>query len=291
MNFWKRFWYLLFSLGLGLVALLVLQLLLAFLLMPSHQVAFLHSVQYGQNIFIMVGGSCFWAWFVYVRGQVHERSAFRTVCDELQFRSADIRFLALTLFLMISAIPLFDALEVLNVRLPLPESLREYALSESARNMQVLELLLQPSGLLGWVELITLMCFTTAVGEEFLFRGAMLNCFLRNTKLNLHLVACLVGLIFALIHFEMLGLIPRWLLGALFVYLVYWSKSLWPAILAHALNNLFALISYKTATPEELLQIENRELSFSPLIICLSAVVTVGLLWQMFRMSRPKPCC
>ena len=55
----------------------------------------------------------------------------------------------------------------------------------------------------------------------------------------------IVGLIFSLIHMEFYGLIPRWILGTCFVYLVYYTGSIWPSVLAHAINNLYALMQYK----------------------------------------------
>lgn len=291
MNFWKHFWYLLITLGVGLVVCVGLQMVLVPLLLPQHQVVFYHAVQWSQNLFLMIGAPLLWTWYIYVRGCAHRGTAISAVFDVLQLRRVDVRMLALTLFLMIASVPVLDALEVFNSRLPLSEGLRAYAESESVRNMEVLRVMLQPNGVLGWIALIALMSLATAVGEEVLFRGAMLQCLLRDSRINHHVVAWLVGLIFALIHFELLGLLPRWLLGTLFVYLVYWSRSLWPAIMAHALNNLLALISYKTASPQELLQTTNKDYGFSPLIILLSAVATAAILWQMSRSKDEKVCC
>lgn len=42
-------------------------------------------------------------------------------------------------------------------------------------------------------------------------------------------------------HGQMVGFIPRTLLGAFFGYAMTWTGSLWTAIACHALNNALAL--------------------------------------------------
>ena len=129
--------------------------------------------------------------------------------------------------------------------MPLPDAIRQYAENETATQDALLAKMLDVHGLSGWLELVLLMSIATAIGEELTFRGALLTIFRRYTKFNRHLIAILVGLIFSAIHMEIYGLIPRWILGTLFVYLVYYTGSIWPAVLAHALNNLYALLEYK----------------------------------------------
>ncbi len=52
------------------------------------------------------------------------------------------------------------------------------------------------------------------------------------------------GLIFALIHFSPLGLIPIWLMGMLLAYVYERTQSLWVTILMHGINNgaIFVLL-------------------------------------------------
>lgn len=125
-----------------------------------------------------------------------------------------------------------------------PDSLRVSAEAQAADQKRVLEVMLRPDGPLGWLELVMLMSIATAIGEELVFRGAMLRCFKQQTGYN-HMAAIIVGFVFALIHFDLYGLIPRWIMGSLLCYLVMWSGSLWPSIAAHAVNNLIALIDAK----------------------------------------------
>lgn len=124
------------------------------------------------------------------------------------------------------------------------EVLRTQAEAQAAEQKQILGVMLSLNGPLGWLELIMLMSVATAIGEELVFRGAMLRCFRQRAGFN-HKAAIIVGFVFALIHFDLYGLIPRWIMGTLLCYLVMWSGSLWPSIAAHAVNNLIALIDAK----------------------------------------------
>lgn len=135
-----------------------------------------------------------------------------------------------------------------------PDSLRASAEAQAAEQKQILSVMLSPSGPLGWLELIMLMSVATAIGEELVFRGAMLKCFKSGVQSDgtagyrpsyNHFAAIVVGFVFALVHFDLYGLIPRWIMGTLLCYLVMWSGSLWPGIAAHAVNNLIALIDAK----------------------------------------------
>ncbi|MBC6400524.1 MAG: CPBP family intramembrane metalloprotease [Ekhidna sp.] len=75
-----------------------------------------------------------------------------------------------------------------------------------------------------------------AVGEELLFRGLIQNNLSIALK-NHHTAIWLTGFIFAAIHLQFFGLVPRMLLGVLFGYLYHWSGKLTVAMLAHLINN------------------------------------------------------
>lgn len=125
-----------------------------------------------------------------------------------------------------------------------PESMRASAEAQAIEQKHILGVMLSLDGPLGWLELIMLMSIATAISEELLFRGAMLRCFRQKEGYN-HKAAIVVGFVFALVHFDLYGLVPRWIMGSLLCYLVMWSGSLWPSIAAHAVNNLIALIDAK----------------------------------------------
>jgi len=79
------------------------------------------------------------------------------------------------------------------------------------------------------------------LAEELMFRGFIQQTVKHFTR-SWHIGIWVAALLFALIHFNWAGFVPRFLLGALLGYFAYWGNSLWPAIVAHGLFNSFSLI-------------------------------------------------
>jgi membrane protease YdiL (CAAX protease family) len=80
-----------------------------------------------------------------------------------------------------------------------------------------------------------------AIGEELLFRGVLQNRLLAWMR-NPHIAIWMAALVFSLVHFQFLGLLPRWILGALLGYIYYWSGNLLLAMWGHLVNNGVALL-------------------------------------------------
>jgi hypothetical protein len=80
-----------------------------------------------------------------------------------------------------------------------------------------------------------------AFAEEILFRGVLANLFKDWTK-NVHVAVFLSSFIFAAIHMQFYGFLPRFLLGMALGYLFFWSGSLWLPVAAHFTNNFLSVI-------------------------------------------------
>lgn len=83
-----------------------------------------------------------------------------------------------------------------------------------------------------------------AVCEEFAFRGVMQPLIAKTTR-NVHVAIWLTAIMFSLFHMQFYGFLPRVLIGGLLGYLVIWTGSLWPSILAHFVNNATAFFLYQ----------------------------------------------
>lgn len=233
-SFWTEVWYLLLFIAVGFVLVMAISFI-AMAFGYGNDVVSLHIIQWGQNLLVFILPVLCWVrWYLK-----------QPVCSTLGFRSAQPKhYLLAAISILLLSFPMDWFAQWAQESLPWPESLRAMAQAEQQQQEAIMKLLLSPSGFLGWTECILLISILTAIAEEVVFRGALLSCF-RRAGINRHVTAIVIGLIFALIHFDLYGLLPRWLLGTLFCYLLFWSGSLWPPILAHALNNLLALIQYK----------------------------------------------
>lgn len=253
----------------------------------SAGVVSMHVIQWSQTLFVMIGAPLLWYRFMAERDQNGRKPSLMDILDEIGLTVVNWKQFMLTACLMVVSLPFMDAVESWCLSYLIPDFLSDYVERELADSVLLLGGMLQPSGFFGWVELLLLMCVGTAIGEEIMFRGALLSCFRNRCKYHRHMTAIVVGLIFSAIHMELSGLMPRWILGTLFVYLLYWSHSLWIPILAHFLNNLTALILYKITPPEELLS-SSREPSFGWILILASLVVTVVLLKAIWDQRVPE---
>ena len=87
--------------------------------------------------------------------------------------------------------------------------------------------------------LIFVVAITPAICEELLFRGYFQRTMERTIGVKSFIVT---GVLFGLFHMQPLGLINLSILGILFSFFYYRSKSIFPSSAAHFTNNLIALL-------------------------------------------------
>jgi len=89
---------------------------------------------------------------------------------------------------------------------------------------------------------LVVVAIIPAIGEELLFRGLIQNMFVKAFA-NHHVAIWVTGFIFAAIHMQFFGIMPRMFLGVLFGYLYHWSGKLSVAMIGHLFNNGLAIIA------------------------------------------------
>jgi membrane protease YdiL (CAAX protease family) len=209
----------------------------------------------------------------------------------VQQKAGIILFLLMCLGLtfMISISPLVEW----NMNVRFPEFLKGFetwareAEDKTAKLTEIMTSFGSISDLLIGILVIALL---PAIGEELVFRGMFQNELYRGTR-NIHVAIWFAAVIFSTIHFQFYGFIPRLLLGALFGYLYYWSGNLLIPIFAHFFNNAFGVIMIYLHR-QELTDLNVEDNTAAPIqYVLLNVVLTVGLLyyiWKHFR-GEPKP--
>jgi uncharacterized protein len=84
------------------------------------------------------------------------------------------------------------------------------------------------------------------LAEEFFFRGFLFQAF--RESWGVWIAAPASGLIFGAVHFQFDKLVPLAILGTALAVLFHRTRSLWPCILLHALNNTFAFVVLLSGT-------------------------------------------
>jgi membrane protease YdiL (CAAX protease family) len=151
-----------------------------------------------------------------------------------------------TILSMIFALPFLNLIAQLNQQIVLPDFLKgveEFIKSMEEAALKLTESMMRTENIWAIVFNILIVAVFAAIGEEFLFRGALQRIFGQVIR-NKHIIIWSVAFIFSCIHFQFYGFFPRLLLGAYFGYLLDYTKNLWIPILAHFTNNFIVVILY-----------------------------------------------
>lgn len=159
-------------------------------------------------------------------------------------KSASPLSVFLSVLLVVAALPLIGWASELNSYLKLPEGLsflEEWMQRSEKQGELITEAFLSTTTTMGLLVNIFMIAILPAIAEEVLFRGVLARLFKDWTR-NIHLAVILSAFIFAAIHLQFYGFLPRFLLGVALGYLFFWSGSLWLPVVAHFANNFLSVI-------------------------------------------------
>lgn len=158
------------------------------------------------------------------------------------FRRFSIGRLGLGVLGLFLSFPLVQWVYYANMQLFPPD-----AASLEAQALQ--KMLLEMPTAMHLVANLMLVGLCAGVGEELFFRGTLQPILMRLLRQNIHLAVWFTAVIFSLIHSEMQAFVPRLLLGALFGYAFWHSRSLWVPILMHVFfNSIQVVVAYFAAS-------------------------------------------
>lgn len=179
---------------------------------------------------------------------------------------------------LLCAMPALNCVIELCDMIPWPEAV--VAAEETARQTTTLMLGNDTAGSL--IVSLLIIGVLTGLGEELFFRGALLRTLLTR-PMGVHAAIWLTAVIFSLMHGQMIGFLPRVLLGAYFGYVTLWSGSLWVVVICHALNNSAVVIMEWAGIAQDVIGLSTPALSIISLILTLS-----GLYLMYLRQSRSR---
>ncbi|PWK28502.1 hypothetical protein LV89_00706 [Arcicella aurantiaca] len=182
----------------------------------------------------------------------------------------------------------FDALIIeMNQNMKLPEAWKglEKAMKNSENaTAELTKFLTDFHSISQLIVALVVVAVLAGVSEELLFRGVLQNIVLKATK-NPHVAIWFSAFTFSFIHFQFFGFVPRMLLGALFGYLYFWTKSLWIPIVAHIVNNGFTLIM-AYLSDMKMVNVDIEDTKSVPLSMALGSLIITILLLRWFWMNR-----
>lgn len=215
-----------------------------------------------------------------VPGLILTRLHSRHLRGFLRFERVDWRTLLLAVVSLAGLIPLVHFSASLTESLPWPQ----WILDLEEGQMQLIEqILTQDFSLLFAVSMLAL---TPAICEEVLFRGFIQ----RQAERSLGVWGGILfsGIIFGLYHLRLTQAIPLSMLGVFMAWLTWRTRSIWPAILVHFLNNgLAAVLGKLTGSEANEVDLEAFDFPWWAIVLALVVLVTsvVGLQRKHERVS------
>lgn len=127
------------------------------------------------------------------------------------------------------------------------------------------------------------VCILAPIIEEILFRGILLRGLLQNGTSPIIAIS-LSAILFGLAHLNPWQFLGAGLLGAVFGFVYFRTKSLWLCIFLHALNNSVSFIMMlKYRTMDENVTNPNDYLS---VLSCFALALIVG--WGIYKLTQNK---
>ncbi len=214
------------------------------------------------------------ATFLVVRlniGSESKRSFLR-----IQWNNQVVKYLVMGGLLIIVIQPIIIYLGYLNSLIPIPETFSDLQVSQ----YEMIEDFLRTDGIV-WFGLLNI-ALIPAICEELLFRGYILRAFEKSWG---PIVAILIsGLIFGMFHIQLGNIFPLATLGIILALMTWLSGTLWPAIIAHFINNGAAVL-VGSQYPELLFEQMTAE-SLPPVwVLFLSLIFTGFIIYWMINKS------
>lgn len=210
-------------------------------------------------------------------------NSFRYLYIDKKPNTVNLLVLSLVVF---SVLPFLNFLGELNQSMSFPEALsgvENWMLDKEIQAKQLTETFLKTSSIRGLAFNLLIVALIPAIGEELLFRGLFLKLFKSITR-NTHWAVLISAFIFAAIHMQFYGFLPRFFLGLVLGYSFVITQNLWMPIFIHLVNNAASVIVYFLHYNGYLnVPMEDFGAAQSPVYIIGSLLITVWLMVIVYR--------
>ena len=185
-----------------------------------------------------------------------------------------------TAILVVAIQPVIWFLAWLNAQIPVPEFFEMMQLEQ----MKMIQEYLQGDHIL-WLTLFHIG-IVPAVCEEIMYRGYVMRAF--EKTLSIWPAILISGFIFGLYHVQLTNLLPLTAIGIILAYVTWTSRSIYPAMLAHLINNGGSVL-VSTYQPEPAFAELTPE-SMPPLwAVGAGLIVSAYLVYFMYQQYQKMP--
>jgi len=201
----------------------------------------------------------------------------------------------LVILMIVSVIPFINYTAEINMKMQIPIKALDQALrSLESTAEEMMEAFMATRSIGGLLLNLLMIGIIAAVGEELIFRG-LFQSLLADMVKNIHLAILITALFFSAFHFQFFSFLPRFMLGIILGYLMFYGKSIWYPILAHLVNNAMGVFYYyfnsRGRTDDMLEEIGTSTLIPVAAVISLALFIVFAVLWyyQVLRVTNRSP--
>ena len=209
----------------------------------------------------------------------------KKVTEFYLFKQPKFLLIVLVLAIMILSMPFMEWTVIWNQKMVLPDFLHkieQWMKEKEAIAMKMTIQLITVRSNFDFIVNLVMIAVIPAIGEELMFRGGVQRSLNRAFE-NPHVAIWLSAIIFSAIHVQFYGFVPRMLLGAGFGYLYYYSGSIWYAMLAHFINNAYAVCAAFYMQKHHMpLDKADEPIGFPWYGYLISAIITIAL-FKIFK--------
>ena len=158
-------------------------------------------------------------------------------------KRVSVSSMIITVLLLVACVPFINWMLDVNSTMHLPASMKaveDWMRTSENQAAQITSLFMNDKSYMGLFFNLIIIALLPAIGEEFLFRGVIQRLF-KEMGSSIHVSIILTAILFSALHMQFFGFFPRFALGVLLGYMMYWSGSLRLPILAHFINNAMAV--------------------------------------------------
>lgn len=223
----------------------------------------------GQILFIGL------ATFIVVKSHTIRESSFSFL--RIRWYNNTLLYILLGGLLMLAVQPIVVYLGYLNSLLPLPDAFSDLQLSQA----EMIQNFLSTEGILLFGLLN--VAVVPAICEEVLFRGYVMRAFEKSWGIIAAIIVS--GLIFGMFHLQLGNVLPLATLGIILALMTWLSGSIWPAVVAHFLNNGSAVV-LGVNFPDMMFVDVTAETLPPVWLLLISIAATSGIIYMMFKQNR-----
>jgi len=201
-----------------------------------------------------------------------------------------LREAGLIILLMVCLAPVIDITSQLNSAMHFPEwlsGMESWMAEKENEANNLLNLIVASKTTSVLIFNLFLIAILPAIGEEIIFRGVFQNIFQRLFR-NDHFGIIVTAFLFSAIHMQFFGFIPRFILGLALGYLYYYTGNLWMPVIAHFVNNTFAVVFNYISDGADL-AVKTEPIQWTQWILLPASILIGTMIIAYFRRKCREP--